>query len=94
LGLKDLIETPQIAYIAVIPTIAFWMLDGYYLAAERAFRRTYMEAISARRLILNNPKVTFSEFAQALFSWQTCAVYLCILAMCIVIGTGVVIPAK
>ena len=31
----------EVAWIAAIPTILFWVLDSYYLALERAFRTSY-----------------------------------------------------
>ncbi len=32
---------PDFAYIALIPTLLFFALDGYYLALEKGFRETY-----------------------------------------------------
>lgn len=32
---------PQLAWIALIPTLLFLALDAYYLALEKAFRRSY-----------------------------------------------------
>ncbi len=34
-------DKPQFAWIAVIPAVLFFALDGYYLALERAFRESY-----------------------------------------------------
>lgn len=31
-------------FIALIPVVAFWLLDGYYLRQERLFRRLYDSA--------------------------------------------------
>ena len=39
---------PLETWIAVVPTTLFWMLDSYYLALERAFRKSYEEFV--RRL--------------------------------------------
>src|ERR1700730_17034816 len=38
-GVKD--AKPQVAFVGVIPTIIFWMIDAYYLSAERHFREFY-----------------------------------------------------
>lgn len=39
LGAKD--ATPGYLLIGVLPAIAFWVLDGYYLRQERLFRKLY-----------------------------------------------------
>jgi hypothetical protein len=31
----------NLAFVAYLPTIAFWALDGYYLRQERLFRKLY-----------------------------------------------------
>jgi hypothetical protein len=36
---------PDYAFIALIPVILFCFLDAYYLAQERAFRKTYTEFV-------------------------------------------------
>jgi hypothetical protein len=36
---------PDYAFIALIPVILFCFLDAYYLAQERAFRKTYSEFV-------------------------------------------------
>jgi hypothetical protein len=36
---------PSLALIAYVPTILFLVLDAYYLALERCFRRSYNEFI-------------------------------------------------
>lgn len=39
LSAKD--ANPRIIFFALVPAIAFWLLDGYFLATERAFRGLY-----------------------------------------------------
>lgn len=36
---------PDYAWIALLPTFIFCMLDGYYLAMEKAFRDTYNDFV-------------------------------------------------
>lgn len=36
---------PEYAYIAMLPTLVFAMLDAYYLALEKAFRNSYNDFI-------------------------------------------------
>lgn len=37
---------PLAAFTAVLPVVAFWVLDAYYLKQERAYRALYNDAIS------------------------------------------------
>src|SRR6267142_352932 len=44
---------PQFAWLAVIPTVLFLILDAYYLALERGFRKaynTFIEKLHEREL--------------------------------------------
>lgn len=34
-------EKPELALVALIPTVLFWLLDAYYLRSERLFRKLY-----------------------------------------------------
>jgi hypothetical protein len=42
LGARD--SQPSLVYIAFLPAIVFWPLDGYFLWQERLFRRLYERA--------------------------------------------------
>ncbi|MGN9891774.1 hypothetical protein [Micromonospora sp. L31] len=35
---------PRLAAAALVPVLAFWLLDSYFLASERKFRRLYEDA--------------------------------------------------
>lgn len=39
-------------YVALIPTLAFWLLDAYYLNQERRFRELYKDVLSPNSVIL------------------------------------------
>ncbi len=41
LGFATKDSKPMYAWLAAIPTISFWVLDGFYLNQERLFRRLY-----------------------------------------------------
>lgn len=43
LGFSVTQERPLLALAAVAPTVAFWLLDAYYLRQERAFRQMYAD---------------------------------------------------
>lgn len=45
LSLKQ--ETPRLALLALLPILAFWGLDAYYLGFERRFRDLYSKAVVA-----------------------------------------------
>src|SRR5437016_4318120 len=48
---------PRYALIAAVPTILFFLLDTYYLALERSFRRSYNSFIEK----LHNGRVVASD---------------------------------
>ena len=44
LGLAVSQHSTPIAMVALVPTVLFWTLDGYYLALERRFRQLFENA--------------------------------------------------
>jgi hypothetical protein len=38
---------PTLAVLSVVPAMAFWFLDAYYLSLEKAYRNLYKKAIKA-----------------------------------------------
>ena len=44
-GLSTKESVPGLALVALVPILAFWGLDAYYLALERGFRALYTAAI-------------------------------------------------
>ena len=42
---------PTLAALATVPALAFWFLDGYYLALEKLYRDLYKNAIKAEQLL-------------------------------------------
>lgn len=45
-GLAAKESQPRLALLALLPILAFWGLDGYYLGYERRFRKLYGEAVA------------------------------------------------
>lgn len=81
---------PQYAWIAVIPTLLFLILDAYYLGLELGFRNAYnafikklhSEALSANDLFVVVPQGNqLTLFALSLFSFSVWPFYLTLLAM-------------
>ncbi|MBV9718258.1 MAG: hypothetical protein JOZ77_03000 [Candidatus Eremiobacteraeota bacterium] len=44
---------PQLAWLALIPIGAFWLLDAYYLALERLYRARYVASVPSLRAAAN-----------------------------------------
>jgi hypothetical protein len=38
-------RNPLLALVAILPTVAFWGLDAYFLRCERLFRRLYRDGV-------------------------------------------------
>ncbi|PKO84608.1 MAG: hypothetical protein CVU17_02960 [Betaproteobacteria bacterium HGW-Betaproteobacteria-11] len=81
---------PQYAWIAVIPTLLFFVLDAYYLALEKGFRNAYnsfinklhSEALSAADLFVVNPQGgQFGLFARSILSFSVWPFYATLLGM-------------
>lgn len=81
---------PQYAWIAVIPTLLFFVLDAYYLALEKGFRNAYnsfinklhSEALSASDLFVVVPQGgLFGLFARSIFSFSVWPFYATLLGM-------------
>ncbi len=53
-------EGPELAAFALVPVLAFWCLDGYYLRQERSFRRLYRDVCKK-----NEGEITFSMNASS-----------------------------
>jgi hypothetical protein len=81
---------PQYAWIAVIPTSLFLILDAYYLALEKGFRNSYNDfikklynnTITSTDLYAVSPKgKIFKLFIKSFFSFSIWPFYLTLLVM-------------
>lgn len=81
---------PQYALLAIIPTILFLVLDAYYLALERLFRKSYnvfieklhKQEISASDLYAVTPTGNILKtFLSALLSFSIWPFYITLLVM-------------
>lgn len=81
---------PQYAWIAVIPTVLFFLLDIYYLALEKGFRDSYNEfvaklhsqSILAEDLFVVSPKGgPIKLFFLSIISFSIWPFYLALIAM-------------
>ena len=61
LALKDPKPAPSVAYLAAVPSLIFWLLDGYYLAMERAFRVQYRTALVDGTGLLEAPTLQIAQ---------------------------------
>jgi len=91
LGAKD--GPRSLAYLALVPLLIFWLLDAYYLAAERSYRREFNRAAEARGeepLSIAGYRISPTELLGAMFAAVSCLVYLSLGAVAIIIGSGLV----
>jgi hypothetical protein len=81
---------PQYAWITVIPTLLFLVLDAYYLALEKGFRNAYnsfirklhSETLSADDLFVVVPQGgLFGLFARSIFSFSVWPFYTTLFGM-------------
>ncbi len=81
---------PEYAWIAVIPTLLFLVLDAYYLALEKAFRHSYNEFIDKLHRGRIEPSDLYAvvpsgslfwQFLKALRSFSVWPMYLTLLGM-------------
>ena len=88
---------PLVVAIALLPTLTFWGLDGYFLAQERLFRGLYEKVIDSQQQVTNfsmrtEPftsavwtEATFSR-TLVLFHGIVLAVIVVVLALLIAVG--------
>lgn len=64
------INNPSIYFVAVaiLPTLAFWILDAYYLRQERLFRKLY-EKVSADPDKVDQFSMNISPYTNVVQSW-------------------------
>jgi hypothetical protein len=84
LSLAGATHVPAIVTFALVPVVIFGLLDGMYLAHERAYRALYdyqVTAIRTGKYTLSNAyearaPVGFCDFLSALTSWSVYPMYL------------------
>jgi hypothetical protein len=69
---------PTAAALAVVPSIALWFLDGYYLALEKLFRDLYASADAGTTApySLKPAGLTASLWAAATWRWSVAGLHL------------------
>jgi hypothetical protein len=73
---------PHNAWIALMPTIAFWGLDAYYLGLERAFRDLYKRVCGASHTDFSmTPPAAKGYFIEALFRPAVWPLYLTLIVI-------------
>ena len=87
-------EQPQSVFIAVFPTLAFWLLDAYYLALERGFRESYKEFVAK----IHGNELTLSAIYKIHTTGSRFKLFMCSLTsmsilLCYPVITGVIFLA-
>jgi hypothetical protein len=88
-GVKD--GPRELAYLALLPSVLFFALDAYYLAAERAYRAEYNTAATQATplpMTISGGLVTPSRWMRGALRPVTWSVYLVLVLVAIAIGTG------
>lgn len=68
-----LIKDARLMLVALLPLLAFWGLDGFYLRQERLFRRLYDAVRSAAEDSPNAFSMDTSSYRSSVASWwRTC----------------------
>jgi hypothetical protein len=61
LALSGSTKTPVPLYVAFLPTLGLWVLDGYFLSKERCFRKLFYKVQSELKTSSNTTKLTISS---------------------------------
>jgi hypothetical protein len=69
---------PSAAALAVVPAIALWFLDGYYLALEKLHRDLYVRAVAGAAPVyrLDTSELTVLIWLGSLWRWSVAGLHL------------------
>ena len=90
-GAKD--GPRSLALLAAVPILIFWLLDSYYLAAERAYRAKYNAAAASQApaASIGSADICVADFTKALLTPVNAGVYLGLAIVAGMIGFGVIV---
>jgi hypothetical protein len=76
------------AVFAVVPALAFWFLDGYYLGLERLYRKLYKDADAGRKAAydLDAGKLSFGAWLSAAFRISVAGLHLPMIAVILAVS--------
>ncbi|MGA8574351.1 MAG: hypothetical protein WB609_01530 [Candidatus Cybelea sp.] len=92
---------PRLAWVALLPILAFWALDGYYLSLERLYRRLYNRVAGLDgeqplpQFDMDAGRVTGSLWAQSVMRLSVLLVHLALVVIAVAVtmyGFFVVTP--
>ena len=84
-------NSAAVAYLAILPTVVFWLLDAYYLALEREFRDKYAAAMATDELPSFNlvvSRITIDRLRKAALAPATLLPYLALFVCEVIFGVG------
>ena len=67
-ALTDKSRDSRFIYVVLLPTIVFWVLDGYYLSIERLFRKLY-DAVANDKDNVPRYSMDYSAFSKDDKTW-------------------------
>jgi hypothetical protein len=59
--------SPRLTLLALLPAMAFWVLDAYYLWQERLFRKLYDATIKSKK---DSFSLDTTPYMKSVASWQ------------------------
>ena len=73
LGFAGSQQVQRLALLALLPALSFWVLDAYYLAQERRYRRLFVRAREgkSKAFSFDGPNLSFIDWLKALFNVPT-----------------------
>jgi hypothetical protein len=89
LGFAVTQKNPVLALAAVIPALAFWILDSYFLRQERAFRKMFKEVVAKNVPAFEIEPTKYVESIKrrsVFFSVSLFSFYGAILGLCLVVA--------
>ncbi|MDY0144035.1 MAG: hypothetical protein RBR97_19310 [Bacteroidales bacterium] len=85
---------PIFLYVAIAPTVLFWILDAKYLRAERQYRRLYSDLTTGNNLKISKYSMDASKYIDGnckflkimFWSWSITLLYVVIIVILISLG--------
>jgi hypothetical protein len=89
IGLTTNNSHAELAWVALLPALAFWALDGYYLGLERRYRDLYGRFIAGQNrpkiFNMNAGELSRADWSSAAFRKPVALIHLPIAALAVII---------
>jgi hypothetical protein len=87
IGLTAKDNRSDLAWIAILPAVAFWVLDGYYLALEYNYRVLFNEAVSGGKALfdMKSRELLFGDWLSAMLRPSVFPIHLVIVVIALLV---------